>query len=170
MATTSTQIAIETYLKTSYHPDCDYVDGEIEERNLGEFDHATLQMAIAAMFYTRRKEWNVHVLPQQRVRVAARRVRIPDVCLVSRELPVEQVITHPPLVVIEVLSPDDRVRRYNERLEDYGAMGVLNIWVIDPETKEGFDWVAGWQGRTRFEAAGTPIYLDLAELFAEIEK
>ena len=51
MATTSTQIAIETYFKTSYHPDCDYVDGEIEERNLGEFDHATIQGALVAHFY-----------------------------------------------------------------------------------------------------------------------
>ena len=44
---TSAQVAIETYLKTSYHPDRDYVDGEIEERNSDEFDHAELQTAIA---------------------------------------------------------------------------------------------------------------------------
>jgi Uma2 family endonuclease len=168
MATTSTQIDIETYLKASYHPDCDYVDGEIEERNLGEFDHASLQAAIAAFSYAHRKEWNIHVLLGQRVRVAEKRVRIPDVCLISRDLPIEQVIPRPPLAVIEVLSPDDRVRRYNERLEDYRAMGVTNIWVIDPETKEGFDWIAGWRERTRFEAAGTPIYLDLPELFAQL--
>jgi Uma2 family endonuclease len=170
MATTSTQIDIETYLKTSYHPDCDYVDGEIEERNLGEFDHATIQGALVAHFYPKRRNRNIHVLPEQRVRVAEKRVRIPDVCLISRDLPIEQVITLPPLAVIEVLSPDDRVRRYNERLEDYRAMGVANIWVIDPETKEGFDWVAGWQERKRFEVAGTPIYLDLRELFAELAK
>src|SRR5215469_17157816 len=98
---TSVQVAIETYLKTSYHPDRDYVDGEIEERNLGEFDHATIQMAVLAWFYARRNDWNIHVLPEQRVRVSGMRVRIPDVCLVSRDLPVEQVITHPPLVVVE---------------------------------------------------------------------
>jgi Uma2 family endonuclease len=169
MATTaSTQIAIETYLQTRYKPDCDYVDGEIEERNLGEFDHASIQTAIAAYFYSHRREWNVHSLAEQRVRVAEKRVRVPDVCLISRDLPIEQVITRPPLVVIEVLSPEDRVRRYNERLEDYRAMGVPNIWVIDPETKQGFDWIAGWQERTRFEISGTPIHLDLAALFAQL--
>jgi Uma2 family endonuclease len=169
MATTATtRVAIETYLRTSYHPDCDYVDGEIEERNFGECDHASIQAALIAYFFPKRAGWKVHVLPEQRVRVAEKRVRIPDVCLISRDLPVEQVITRPPLVVIEVLSPEDRVRRYNERLEDYRAMGVANIWVIDPETKEGFDWVAGWQERTRFEVAGTPIYLDLGELFAQL--
>ena len=38
------QISLEEYLQTSYHPDCDYVDGEVQERNWGEFDHATVQM------------------------------------------------------------------------------------------------------------------------------
>src|SRR5579875_879313 len=28
------RISVEEYLSTSYRPDCDYVDGEIEERNL----------------------------------------------------------------------------------------------------------------------------------------
>lgn len=167
---TTAQITLETYLKTSYHPDCDFVDGEIEGRNLGEFDHAQLQMAIAAWFYARRREWNVHVLPEQRVRVSATRVRIPDVCLVSRDLSTEQVITKPPVAIVEILSPEDRVRRYNDRLEDYHAMGVRNIWVIDPATQKGFDWVSGWHERERFEAVGTAIYLDLPELFAELTK
>jgi Uma2 family endonuclease len=162
------QIGIETYLKTSYRPDCDFVDGEIEERNLGEFDHAQLQAAVSAWFYAHRKDWNIHVLPEQRVRVSTTRVRIPDVCLVSRELPVEQVITRPPIVVVEILSPEDRVRRYNDRLDDYRAMGVNNIWVIDLATQKGFNWITGWHERERFEIAGTPIHLDLRSLFAEL--
>lgn len=36
MATTPTLLSIEEYLRSSYHPDADFVDGEIEERNLGE--------------------------------------------------------------------------------------------------------------------------------------
>ena len=167
---TSAQVAIETYLKTSYHPDRDYVDGEIEERNLGEFDHAELQTALAAWFHLRRKEWNVYALTEQRVRTSASRVRIPDLCLVSRDLPVERVITQPPVVVIEILSPEDRVQRYNDRLEDYRAMGVKNIWVLDPATQAGFDWIAGWHRTDRFEAAGTPIYLDVREIFDSLLK
>ena len=29
------QVSVEEYLHTSYRPDCDYVDGEVQERNLG---------------------------------------------------------------------------------------------------------------------------------------
>ncbi len=165
MATT-TSIPIEVYLKTSYHPDCDYIDGEVEERNLGEREHARLQMAIAGFFYARAKEWNVDVLPEQRVRVSPIKVRIPDVCIIRLDLPYERVITVPPLVVVEVLSPEDRVRRYNERLEDYRGMGVKNIWVVDPETRTGYDWNAGWHETEHFHAEGTPVHLDLPAIFA----
>jgi hypothetical protein len=33
---TNVLIPVSEYLKTSYSPDCDYVDGEVQERNLGE--------------------------------------------------------------------------------------------------------------------------------------
>ncbi len=36
------QISLEEYLRTSYHPDRDYVDGEVQVRNLGEFDHGAV--------------------------------------------------------------------------------------------------------------------------------
>jgi hypothetical protein len=35
---TKTLVSVEEYFATSYRPDCDYVDGVIEERNLGEMD------------------------------------------------------------------------------------------------------------------------------------
>jgi hypothetical protein len=43
-------ISVGEYLKNSYRPDCDFVDGRIEERNLGEHDHAALQAALILWF------------------------------------------------------------------------------------------------------------------------
>ena len=167
MATT-TSIPIEEYLRTSYHPDCDYVNGEVEERNLGEREHARMQGAILIFLARHAKQWGVEALPELRVRISARKVRIPDVCLVRVDLPYERVIIVPPLVVVEVLSPDDRVRRYNERLEDYRQMGVKNIWVVDPETRTGYDWNAGWRETQRFQVADSPVHLDLPAVFASL--
>ena len=47
---TATPLPISTseYLRTSYRPDCDYVDGVIEERNLGELDHAACNEACSS--------------------------------------------------------------------------------------------------------------------------
>ena len=138
-AATPLPLSVEDYLHTSYSPDCDYVDGELQERNLGEFDHAVVQTALAVWFASRAKEWNIRAVTELRIRVAPMRFRIADVCLRSRDEPVEQVPTHAPLAIIEVLSPEDRVSRYQQRLDDYRAMGVRNIWVVDPETQRGYD-------------------------------
>ena len=35
----ATQMTVEEYLRTSFDPDCEYVDGEVLERNVGETDH-----------------------------------------------------------------------------------------------------------------------------------
>jgi hypothetical protein len=49
MAST-TLISVSEYLKSSYRPDCDYVDGRVEQRNVGEHDHAALQAALILWF------------------------------------------------------------------------------------------------------------------------
>jgi hypothetical protein len=41
-------IPVEVYLTTVYRPDCDYVDGEVLERNLGGRKHSQIQMALGA--------------------------------------------------------------------------------------------------------------------------
>ena len=56
------QISLGDYLRTSYHPDCDYVDGEVQERNLGEFDHAVAQAFLTSWFFQHRHDWSPQVL------------------------------------------------------------------------------------------------------------
>jgi len=132
MATT-TFVPVEVYLRSSYEPDAEYVDGEIEERPMGEWDHASWQQAIQSWFLQHEKQWGIRVRPELRIRVAATRYRVPDVTVVDRNRPIEQIITHPPIAVFEVLSPEDRLQRMKRKLEDYRAMGIPEIWVIDPQ-------------------------------------
>jgi Uma2 family endonuclease len=132
MGTTS-YIPVEVYLRSSYEPDAEYVDGEIERRPVGEYDHASWQQAILAWFWQHREEWGIRALPELRVQVAATRFRVPDVTVLDRNRPIEQIITHPPLAVFEVLSPEDSLQRLKRKLEDYRAMGIPEIWVIDPQ-------------------------------------
>ena len=51
MAAQSSLIPVEEYLRTTSDPDCEYVDGVIEERPVGEYDHATWQTILAAFLY-----------------------------------------------------------------------------------------------------------------------
>jgi Uma2 family endonuclease len=163
-------VSVSEYLHTSYQPDCDYVDGVIEERNLGELDHSELQGALLAWFTAHRREWGIKVVPEIRIQVSPTRFRVADVCVISTSAPREQIIQTPPLAVIEILSPEDRMSRYLQRLDDYRKMGVKNIWVIDPAARKGFDCSTGsWIETKDFAAAGTPVELHLDAVFADID-
>ena len=169
MVTAIQPITIDEYLGASYEPDCDYVDGEVQERNLGEFDHGKMQIALGIWFGTHQKEWNIHTISEMRIRVAPTRVRIADICLIARSEPVEQVATRPPLAVIEILSPEDRISRYEERIDDYRNMGIRHIWIIDPKTSRGFNCSTGsWIETQSFAIENSPIRVDLATIFAEL--
>jgi len=130
-------VSVQQYLSTSYRPDCDYVDGVVVERNLGERDHSRLQMALSAYFYNRRKEWGISVFPEQRVQVSPTRFRVPDVCVVKGE-PTEQIFHTPPFICIEILSPEDRLPQMHQRVQDYLKFGVPYVWILDPATCKAY--------------------------------
>jgi Uma2 family endonuclease len=130
---TTTHTLVEVYLRSAYEPDAEYVDGEIEERPMGENDHSAWQQAICLWFGQHALEWKVRVRPELRVQVSGSRFRVPDVTVLDRSEPIEQVLTRPPLAVFEILSPEDSVQRLKRKLEDYATMGIPEIWVVDPQ-------------------------------------
>ncbi len=136
---TSSLVSVEEYLNTSYHPDCDYVDGRVVERNLGELDHSSLQTEISFYFRSRRTQWGVHAFVEQRVQVSPTRFRIPDICVLVGAFPTEQIFRTPPFLAIEILSKKDRKREVQEKIDDYLRFGVPCVWVIDPRSQEGWE-------------------------------
>ncbi len=124
---------VELYLQGygDYEADVDYVDDHIEERHLGTRDHSKWRQAVQYWFLMHAHEWNTIGLPELRIRIGPRRYRISDVAILDRDAPDEQVPSHPPLAIFEVLSPEDRLHRGRVRLADYAAMGVPEIWLID---------------------------------------
>ncbi len=128
-------VPLSTYLNSAYEPDAEFVDGAIEERPKGENDHSAWQDAICFWFRQHAKDWDVRVRPELRIQISPTRFRVPDVTILDRAQPVEQIITHPPVAVFEVLSPEDTVRRLMRKLNDYHRMGIPEIWVVDPETR-----------------------------------
>ena len=123
MATTARN-SIELYIHGDYEPDVDCVDGCLEERHLGERDHAAWQLAVQLWFAQNARAWNTVGLPELRICVAPTRFRVADVAILDRNAPYEQVVTHPPLAVFEILSPEDRLSRVRARLTDYAAMEI----------------------------------------------
>ena len=171
--TTAVLVPVEQYLRTVYRPDCDYIDGEVVERNMGETPHGCLQTFFAFFFRVREEEWNVQALTETRLQVKEKRYRIPDVMLVSVPNENDRIVRTPPLLCVEILSSEDRMRKVQERADDYAAMGVLATWVVDPW--RGLAYAAGPDGKLhpaedRLTVAGTPIAITVAEIFAELER
>ena len=104
-------ISLDEYLRTSFRPDCDFIDGKVQERYLGERSHSTLQAALVVVFYQNRNAWNVLPLPEQRVQISDSRFRVPDLCIVRKDDPRDEIVRTAPLICIEILSPEDTLSR-----------------------------------------------------------
>jgi len=134
---TTAPVSVDEYLKTIFHPDCEYVDGKVVERNLGEQDHSWLQGEILDVLRQYRLSLGFFAFPDQRVQVKPSRYRVPDITVV-RGKPTQAVVTTPPFLCMEVLSPDDSMTSIQERIDDYVSFGVENIWILDPTRKKAF--------------------------------
>ena len=137
MATAHSPISLAEYLDTEYEPDCEYVDGLLEDRNIGKSKHSFTQLDVVLWLSANVNKAAYRARPEQRVRISPTEVRIPDICLVpSGEK--DEVIQHPPLLWVEILSPDDRWTRIERKLQDLRAFGVPTIWIIDPYSREAW--------------------------------
>ena len=163
---TGTQISVEEYLHTTYRPDCDYVDGVVEERNLGERDHSWIQGRLVTFFLSQFRKTGIAALPEWRFQTKPTRFRIPDV-VVTRGKPDEQILTKPPLLCIEIVSPEDQVSRTNLRIQEYLDFGVPVVWLVDPAERRV--WVYSKNGMAEATGSvsldGTDITVPFSEIF-----
>ena len=161
-----TQISVEEYLKTVYRPDRDYVDGVVEERNLGEYDHGLIQAKLLAFFMRHTPETGIWAIPEWRFQIKPTRFRVPDVTVISGKSK-EQILTRAPLLCIEILSPEDRPSRMNARIQEYLDFGVPVVWLVDPADKTV--WIYRPNGMQQaidsVRLDGTSIELPFSEIF-----
>jgi Uma2 family endonuclease len=163
-----TLISIDEYLRSSYSPDKEYVDGVLVEINVGDWQHGMVQSNV--IFAVRLKYPTVKVVPELRSRTRETRFRLPDVAVVLHP-PVQQgYLAEPPFLAIEILSPADRLSRLIDKLKEYAEWGVQNIWMLDPAEKRMFVFVNGELLEIEGEAIGTNsprVELTRAEIFQE---
>jgi Uma2 family endonuclease len=100
------------------------------------------------------------------VQVEANSILVPDVTILDRSRPIEQIITYPPVAVIEILSPADTLKRLMKKCGKYEGMGVRTILVLDPDGPK-YRYAAGklepLEARA-FDLAGSSARFDLDEI------
>jgi Uma2 family endonuclease len=164
VVTAKTQISEPEYFKMRFEDlEPEFVHGELIERSMPTLIHGWLQ----ALLIIRLRPAGFPVIAV-RMRLAAGVIRIPDVALFVGSLPAEQVPTHPPFVVIEITSPDDRHVEVLRKLEDYRTWGVQHIWLIQPELRKFHVYESGSLREVgQFDLPDFNLRIDAGELFAE---
>jgi Uma2 family endonuclease len=94
-------------------------------------------LRIGAYLLAQYEKTGIEVFTEIRMRVSPSRFRIPDVFATVGD-PGEEVLTKPPFLCIEILSPEDRMSRLEIRIDDYLQMGVPYVWLLDPFTQKAY--------------------------------
>jgi Uma2 family endonuclease len=166
---TKAEITAEQYLHMTFEHDAEFVRGEIVERSMPDNVHSLIQFLILMEVGRLIQTHPLFPRPELRLRLEPRVFRIPDISVFGGQPPHENVPSIPPLLVIEILSKDDRHHDLMEKLEEYRVWGVPNIWVIDPLAKRLALYTAsGLQYVSSLALADYPFELTPAVLFSDL--
>ena len=160
---------VDEYLRTTFEgSDCEYLDGEIVERNRGELPHGIVQMEIAYLLRQMTSRLGIRVVPEIRIQINQRRYRVADVAVGRAGNIGERIPTVPPFLAIEILSPEDRMTRMQPKIQEYLSAGVEWIWLIDPHEKQALCYSRENPGGTLCDVLRTEnpaIAIPLEQLF-----
>ena len=166
-------ISAEQYLHTSFEHDAEFVEGRIVERPVPTYEHASMQSFLIEALRIIGRRLGLITLPEQRVQTRPDHFRVPDICVHVGGPPKEQIFRTPPFICIEILSPEDRMARVQDRIDDYLKFGVRYVWVINPENRRV--WVSTHAGSTEVKdgilrTEDPSLTVSLAEVFAGLDE
>ncbi len=104
--------------------------------------HSNAQSRLMMWFGGMEEKLSLRCFADLRLRVGERRYRVADLA-VFQGRPAEDVPSSPPLVAIEILSPDDRFAEILTKLEEYRVWGVAHVWFVNPISRKLYVYSAG---------------------------
>ena len=138
LSTTQTY-TFEAYLALNPEHRSELVDGALITMNPPTIEHFLIakfiEQALDAEIKQLQEPWLC--FREAGIRSTLRRSRLTDVCVVTvdqaRELRgLSTVFQTPPLLAVEVVSPDSIQRDYRHKRSEYAAMGIPEYWIVDP--------------------------------------
>ncbi len=140
-ATTEKLYSFEDYL--TYDDDTgnryELIDGKLELMNPPTFRHLLIAKFIEQNFDVQIKKLNLPWMcfREAGIRTGWRKSRLSDVYVVTSEQVMEfldksAVCQSPPLLVVEVVSPESVKRDYRYKRSEYAALEIPEYWIVDP--------------------------------------
>jgi Uma2 family endonuclease len=109
-------------------------------------------------------------------------VRVPDLMVYSEELAIAMqgetrslvlLDMPPPLLVVEVVSPNQASRDYRYKRTEYAARGIAEYWIVDAITQKVtvLEWVEGFYEERVYEgeqAIASPMFANIQLTAAQV--
>lgn len=109
-------------------------------------------------------------------------VRVPDLVIYSQELAIAMerasrslvyMDMPAPLLVVEVVSPNQANRDYRYKRSEYAARGIAEYWIVDPISQKVtvLEWVEGFYEQQVYENDNlivSPLFPDLKLTTAQV--
>ncbi|MEO1377550.1 MAG: Uma2 family endonuclease [Cyanobacteria bacterium J06635_10] len=139
--TTKNLYSFEEYLNFYDGTDNRYelIDGKLELINPPTFRHLLIAKFIEQNFDAQIKHLNLPWMcfREAGIRTGWRKSRLSDVYVVTSEQVMEfldesAVCQSPPLLVVEIVSPESVKRDYRYKRSEYAALEIPEYWIVDP--------------------------------------
>jgi Uma2 family endonuclease len=135
-------VTYEEWLRMPEVSDCieEVVNGEIRIMPPAKFKHALIVNSLKRSLDQQLDRIRVLVLDCDFgliIRKTPLTSRVPDIAVFDLSTMVEQdgYIHSAPQLIVEVLSPGNTRREREEKLGDYAALGVPEVWIVSPEAR-----------------------------------
>jgi Uma2 family endonuclease len=133
-------VSVEEYLRTSYEPNCEYLDGVLISKAMPDRVQGRLQALLIGFLLTQEELFGFGSLSEQHIRMSPTRFRIPDVSALT-EPPTDGRYADdrtPPLLTIEIASLEEPWPALRAKLSDHLAMGVSIVIIADPYKRQSW--------------------------------
>jgi Uma2 family endonuclease len=139
-------LTYETYRTTPLSGNYEIIDGELQKMAGATWIHQECvgkMYELLRVFQRRERSGRALFAPFDiLIQEDPLRTRQPDVLFISHErlaelggIPEEGPLPGGPELVVEVLSPSDTPRTLNGKLTDFAQVGVLEAWLVSPESE-----------------------------------
>ena len=122
---------------------CELIDGRIVRMNPIGRSHAYVaaNLSMALNQFVRQQKLGEVLVGEIGIFIQRKpdRIRAADVVFVSKERLAQTTVSGylkvAPNLVVEIISPTDRWQTVRDKLEEYFAIGVHRVWIVEPETR-----------------------------------
>jgi Uma2 family endonuclease len=123
---------------------CELIDGRIVRMNPIGRSHAYVaaNLSMALNQFVRHRKLGEVLVGEIGIFIQRKpdRIRAADVVFVSKERLAQTTasgyLNTAPELVVEIISPTDRWQTVRDKLEEYFAIGVHRVWIVEPDNRD----------------------------------